>query len=45
MTALSWGGLKGANAAKGLAADDTLAARLNAQHEWFLENSGLEINI
>ena len=39
------GGLKGANAAKGLAADDTLAARLNAQHEWFLENAGLEINI
>ena len=39
------GGLKGANAAKGLAADDTLAARLNAQHEWFLQNAGLEINI
>ena len=39
------GGLKGANAAKGLAADDTLAARLNAQHDWFLENAGLEINI
>ena len=39
------GGLKGANAAKGLVADDTLAARLNAQHEWFLQNAGLEINI
>lgn len=39
------GGLKGANAAKGLAADDTLAARLDAQHEWFLQNAGLEINI
>ena len=42
---ITLGGLKGANAAKGLAADDTLAARLNAQHEWFLENAGLEINI
>ena len=39
------GGLKGANPAKGLAADDTLAARLDAQHEWFLQNAGLEINI
>lgn len=39
------GGLKGENAAKGLAADDTLAARLNAQHDWFLKNAGLEINI
>ena len=39
------GGLKGANAAKGLVADDTLATRLNAQHEWFLQNAGLEINI
>ncbi len=39
------GGLKGENAAKGLAADDTLAARLDAQHEWFLQNAGLEINI
>lgn len=39
------GGLKGTNAAKGLAADDTLAARLAAQHEWFLQNAGLEINI
>ncbi len=39
------GGLKGRNAAKGLAADDTLAARLDAQHEWFLQNAGLEINI
>ena len=39
------GGLKGANAANGLVADDTLAARLNAQHEWFLQNAGLEINI
>ena len=39
------GGLKGKNTAKGLAADDTLAARLEAQHEWFLENAGLEINI
>ena len=39
------GGLKGANPAKGLAADDTLEARLEAQHDWFLENAGLEINI
>ncbi|WP_455500016.1 V-type ATP synthase subunit E [Gemmiger sp.] len=39
------GGLKGENDAKGLAADDTLAARLDAQHEWFLQNAGLEINI
>ena len=39
------GGLKGENPAKGLAADDTLAARLDAQHDWFLENAGLEINI
>ena len=39
------GGLRGVNATKGLAADDTLAARLEAQHEWFLENAGLEINI
>ena len=39
------GGLKGANPAKGLAADDTLAVRLDAQHDWFLENAGLEINI
>ena len=27
------------------AADDTLEARLEAQHDWFLENAGLEINI
>ena len=39
------GGLKGENAARGLAADDTLTARLDAQHEWFLQNAGLEINI
>jgi len=39
------GGLKGANPAKGVAADDTLEARLEAQHDWFLENAGLEINI
>ena len=26
-------------------ADDTLEARLEAQHDWFLENAGLEINI
>ena len=38
-------GLKGANPAKGVAADDTLEARLEAQHDWFLENAGLEINI
>ena len=25
--------------------DDTLEARLEAQHDWFLENAGLEINI
>ena len=31
--------------AKGVAADDTLEARLEAQHDWFLENAGLEINI
>jgi hypothetical protein len=28
-----------------VAADDTLEARLEAQHDWFLENAGLEINI
>ena len=37
--------VKGANPAKGVAADDTLEARLEAQHDWFLENAGLEINI
>ena len=29
----------------GLAADDTLEARLDAQHDWFLQNAGLEITI
>ena len=42
---ITLGGLKGANPAKGVAADDTLEARLEAQHDWFLENAGLEINI
>ena len=42
---ITLGGLKGANPAKGMAADDTLEARLAAQHDWFLENAGLEINI
>ena len=28
-----------------LAADDTLEARLDAQHDWFLQNAGLEITI
>ena len=42
---ITLGGLKGANPAKGVAADDTLEARLAAQHDWFLENAGLEINI
>lgn len=42
---ITLGGLKGANPAKGMAADDTLEARLEAQHDWFLENAGLEINI
>ncbi|MFR8969403.1 MAG: V-type ATP synthase subunit E family protein [Gemmiger sp.] len=31
--------------ATGLAADDTLEARLDAQHDWFLQNAGLEITI
>ena len=42
---ITLGGLKGTNPAKGVAADDTLEARLEAQHDWFLENAGLEINI
>ena len=45
MIKFTLGGLKGANPAKGVAADDTLEARLEAQHDWFLENAGLEINI
>ena len=42
---ITLGGLRAANPATGLAADDTLEARLDAQHDWFLENAGLEINI
>lgn len=37
------GGLRAENPARRLAADDTLAARLEAQRGWFLENAGLEI--
>ncbi len=39
------GGLRAANPATGLAANDTLEARLDAQHDWFLQNAGLEITI
>lgn len=28
---------------KGICADDTLDSRLNDQHEWFIENAGLEV--
>lgn len=40
---ITLGGLKAANGA--LAADDTLESRLDAQHDWFLEHSGLSISI
>ena len=42
---ITLGGLRAANPATGLAADDTLEARLEAQHDWFLQNAGLEITI
>ena len=42
---ITLGGLRAANPATGLAADDTLEARLDAQHDWFLQNAGLEITI
>lgn len=42
---ITLGGLRAANPATGLAADDTLEARLSAQHDWFLQNAGLEITI
>ena len=42
---ITLGGLRAANPTTGLAADDTLEARLDAQHDWFLQNAGLEITI
>ena len=39
------GGLRAENTARGLAADDTLEARLAAQHTWFLQNAGLDIEL
>lgn len=40
---ITLGGLKAEGGA--LSADDTLATRLDAQRDWFLENSGLSISI
>lgn len=37
------GGLRGENAAAGILIDDTLDSRLEQQHDWFLDNSGLTI--
>lgn len=42
---ITLGGLRGENTAGGVAADDTLEARLNSQREWFLQNAGLEITL
>lgn len=37
------GGLRGENTAAGLLVDDTLDSRLEQQHDWFLDHSGLTI--
>lgn len=37
------GGIRGYNAAMGLVADETLDSKLEAQHEWFMENSGMRV--
>lgn len=37
------GGLRGTNAAAGILIDDTLDTRLEQQHDWFTDHSGLTI--
>lgn len=37
------GGVRGSNQEMGLVADETLDAKLEKQHEWFLANSGLRV--
>ncbi len=38
------GGIRGENAEKGLVADNTLDEKLQCQHEWFVETSGLVLS-
>jgi V/A-type H+-transporting ATPase subunit E len=37
------GGIRGANAAMGLVADETLDSKLDEQREWFTENCGMAV--
>lgn len=37
------GGIYGYNASMGIIADETLDTKLDVQHEWFAENSGLKL--
>ena len=40
---ISIGGMIGISKKMGLLVDETLDSRLEAQHEWFCENSGLKV--
>lgn len=42
--AITLGGIRGENEQRGLVADDTLDEKLNSQHAWFVENSGLVLS-
>lgn len=41
--AIRLGGLRAVNAASGVMADDSLDTRLESQHEWFEEHSGMAV--
>lgn len=42
-TDIALGGLRGVNTAAGILIDDTLDSRLEQQHDWFTDHSGLTI--